>query len=283
VIRDKWYVVRKTTTVLIIVLTTYHVSRTTAYADTGFLAQQAQLAWQDRDKPGQTEAAIQLWRQAAKAEPNNVDLWINLSKAQGRAVRHAKTTEERQKWADEARASAEQAVKISPNRSDALTAYGESLGQWANAHKGIHSLSTVHHAVDALRKAISLNPKNAYAHMLLAEFYRQAPRHISIGDKTKALEQARLAVEYGPEYTIDHLVLARALLDLDKKDEAIAVLQKTLALTAPASVIPETRADQETAANMLTSLGIVPAHPLDHSASSGTPQCGEAAGVCTEK
>ncbi len=64
VIRDKWYVVRRIVKVLAITLITYHVPRTTLYADQGFLTQQAQLAWQDRDKPGQTEQAIQIWKQA---------------------------------------------------------------------------------------------------------------------------------------------------------------------------------------------------------------------------
>ncbi len=218
-----------------------------------------------------------------KRNPIAWSLWIDLARAQGRAVRHAKTPDERQKWADEARTSAEQAVKIAPSDSDAFAVYGEALGQWANTHKGIHSLGTVGQAVDALQKAISLDPKNAHAHMVLAEFYRQAPKHISVGDKAKALEQARLAVEDGPDYAINHLALARALLDLGKKEEGIAELQKALTLPAPPDAIPETRADQEAASNLLKSLGVTPTHKIDHEAASGTPQCGEAAGVCSEK
>jgi len=70
------------------------------------LSEQAQATWQSRDRPGQTEAAIRLFRQAAEAEPNNTELWIKLSKALGRAVRHAASTQEKRKWADEARSAA---------------------------------------------------------------------------------------------------------------------------------------------------------------------------------
>ncbi len=241
------------------------------YAETGFLEQQAQLAWKDRDQPGKTAEAIQLWEQAAKAEPGRADLWIALSKALGRAVRHTDSSDERQKWADEARAAAEKATLRDPSSAEAFAAYGEALGQWANAHKGVHSLGVVKQAVAALQKAIALNPKYAYAHMLLAEFYRQSPRLVSVGNKDKALEEARLAVEYGPEHAINHLVLARAYLDLGKKEDGVAELQKISTLTPPADAIPETRSDQQTAAAMLQSLG------------QKSPQCGEAAGVCSEQ
>ncbi len=271
--RDKWYVVRRMVMTLAVLLTTYHVSRTTASADAGFLEQQAQLAWQERSKPGKTEEAVQLWELAAKADPGRADLWIALSKALGRAVRHAKTSDEKHRWADEARDAAKKAIQKSPSNAEAYAAYGEALGQWANAHKGLHSLSKVRQAVDALEHSITLNPKYAYAHMLLAEFYRQSPRLVSIGNKKKALKHARLAVEYSPGYAINHLVLARAYLDLGSKEEGIAELQKILTLTPPADAIPETQADQETAAAMLKSLGIIPA----------PSHCGETDGLCTEQ
>jgi tetratricopeptide (TPR) repeat protein len=272
-IRGMGYGVRRTVKILIVLLTTYHLSCPTLHADAGFLAQQAQLAWQERDKPGQTETAIHLWEQAVQAEPNRGELWIALAKAMGRAVRHSRTSKEREQWADQARAAAKKAVEKNPASAEAYAAYGEALGQWANAHKGVHSLSAVHEAVDMLQKSIAMNPQYAYAHMLLAEFYRQSPRLFSVGDKQKALEQAQKAVEYGPGYAINHLVLARACLDLGNKNEAIAELQKIGSLTPPADAIPETRADQETAVALLQSLGINPA----------LPQCGEAGGVCTEQ
>jgi tetratricopeptide (TPR) repeat protein len=249
----------------------------------GFLEQQAELAWQDRENPGKTEEAIHIWEQAARAEPGRADLQIALSKALGRAVRHAGSSPERQKWADQARAAAEKATLDDPSSAAAFAAYGEALGQWADAHKGVHSLGVVRQAVDALQKAIALNPKYAYAHMLLAEFYRQSPRVLSVGNKEKALEQARLAVQFGPGYAINHLVLARALLDVGKKEEGAAELQKISALPPPADAIPETRSDQRTAESMLKSMGFAPASKIDASPAGETPHCGEAAGTCSEQ
>lgn len=263
-------------------LFTVHCPLSISYAES-FLAQQAQLAWQHRDEPGQTEQAIQIWQQAIQAEPQRADLYIPLTRACGRAVRHAPNPEQHKHWADLGRKYGEQAVAGNPQSSEAWAAYGEALGQWAQAHKGIHSLKAVRQAVDALKKAIELDPKNAYAHMLLSSFYRESPGLISVGDKTKALEQGRLAVQWGPGFAINHLVLAKSLIEAGHKDEAAAELQKILALSPPADAVPETRADQDTARTMLQSMGIAPAAIVHGTSTQTSTACGSPDGVCKEQ
>jgi tetratricopeptide (TPR) repeat protein len=240
------------------------------HADSGSVAKEAQAAWQNRDRAGQTEKAIALWDKALHEDPNDSQIYIQLTKACGRQVRHTSEAAERTRWADKAREYGTQAVAKNPQSSEAFASYGEALGQWADAHKGVHSLKVVQEAVDALKKAIALDPKNAYAHMLLASFYREAPKMISVGDKQKALEQAKLAVEAGPGYAINHLVLAKVYIDLGKKQEGIDQLQAAVALPAPVDAIPETRADQEAAETLLKKMGVAPA-------------CGENGGYCSEQ
>jgi tetratricopeptide (TPR) repeat protein len=214
-------------------------------------AEEAQAAWAQRDQAGQTEKAIRFWQQALKENPNQPELWLDLTKALGRAVRHAKNGAARKKWADEARAAGEKGVAENPGKPEALAYYAEAIGQWADAHKGPGSLKKVKLAVEALKKALALNPHYAYAHMLLAEFYRQAPSFISVGDKKKALEQAQAAVQDDPAHAINHVVYARALLDNNRKEEAMTQLRTALSLPAPADAVPETKADQETARELL--------------------------------
>jgi len=107
----------------------------------------------------------------------------------------------------------------------------------------------------------------------LSEFYRQSPTFISIGDKEKALKHAKLAVEYGPAYAINHLVFAHTLLTRGKRRKYCGAAKNHVSFS-PADAIPETRADQETAQSMLRSLGVSPEPP--------TP-CGEAGKACGEK
>jgi tetratricopeptide (TPR) repeat protein len=236
------------------------------------LPSQAQAAWAQRDQPGQTEKAIDLWQKALKENPNQPELWINVTKALGRAVRHASATAEKRKWADQAREAGEKAVTQNPQSPEAWAYNAEAIGQWANAHKGPGSLRKVRQAVDALKKSIAMKPDYAYAHMLLAEFYRQAPAHISVGDKKKALEEAKLAVTHGPGYAINHIAYARALIDNNQKASAIAELRAVLILTPPRNAVPETHADQETARELLKSVGAADSS----SAAKSTGPCSEA-------
>lgn len=215
----------------------------------------ADLAWEHRDQQGQTEKAIELWAQEFKANPGRTELLIRLTQASGRAYRHATSKEKRRYWADTARSFGERAVAQNPGSAAAFTEYGAALGQWAESRRSVGSLKVVKQAVEMLNKAIAMDPNNFFAHMLLAEFYRETPRTISIGDKDKALKQARLAVQTGPAYAIAHLSLAKCLLALDQKEEAIQELQKVLSLPVPAGWGPETRSDKETAQKLLTKLG----------------------------
>src|SRR5579872_2765488 len=54
-------------------------------------ALEAEKAWAKRDQPGQTERAIELWQKALASQPQSVDVLTRLTRACGRAVRHAPT------------------------------------------------------------------------------------------------------------------------------------------------------------------------------------------------
>ena len=79
--------------------------------------------------------------------------------------------------------------------------------------------------------------------MLLSQFYRGAPSHFSVGDKKKALEEARLAAQYGPGKPVNHLALAEAYLATDDKDQAVRELETVLKLPPPAEY-PSRRLDR---------------------------------------
>ena len=216
---------------------------------------EAQAAWAERAAAGKTEEAIRLWKDALAKDPAcPPETWILLSKAIGRAVRHSEGVQAK-KWADAALATSKTAIEKNPQNSDAWAEYGEAIGQWANLHKGFGSLKRVKEAVKALNTSLEYDPSNAYAHMLLAEFYRQAPSTISIGDKKLALLHAHIAVEKGPTYAINHLVYAKTLKDVGRKEEAIDQLNQVLKLSPPVDAIPETHNDQATARQLLREWG----------------------------
>ncbi len=242
------------------------------------LTDEAQTAWSHREQPGQTEMAIELWDKAFKENPSQTEILILLTKASGRAFRHANAND-RKHWADVARRYGETAIAKNPQSSDAYAQYGAALGQWAQMHKGIHSVKVVREAMELLRRSVAMDAKNALPHMLLAEIFRRAPHWITKGDKAKALEEAHLAAQLGNTYAINHLTLARALLDNGDKEGAISELGKILDLPAPPDAIPEHHSDQETARELLNKLGgtVQRANP----STSSTPNCGSD-GMCKE-
>jgi tetratricopeptide (TPR) repeat protein len=216
---------------------------------------QAEREWRHRALPGHTEAAIEHWKNAIKLDPGHSGVYIALTRACGRAYRHSETTRDKQHWADEGRIYGALAIANNSNSPQAYAEYGTALGQWAEAHKGVHSLRAVRDAITNLNQAITLNPRYAFAHMVLAEFYRQSPGWpVSVGDMKKALQQAQLAVQYGGEYAINHIVLAKVYLSMAKKPEAKQELEKALALKAPDDAVPETRTDQAEARELLKGL-----------------------------
>lgn len=217
--------------------------------------QQAHVAWSHRDQPGQTERAIELWEQIIQTEPSRGDLYISLTKACGRAYRHAKSSKERRRWADRGRHYGELAVSKNRDNANAYAEYSAAIGQWAAAHKGMHSLSAVRQAIHILEKGLTLDPHHATSHMLLAAYYLESPGWpISVGDKKKALDHAQRAVEYDPSYAIHHLILARVYLALRQKGEARKELETILSLSPPPDAIPETKTNQEDARDLLKSL-----------------------------
>jgi tetratricopeptide (TPR) repeat protein len=218
------------------------------------LLKEAEAAWQRRDQPGQTEAAIDLWKKALEADPQKTELNIRLAKAAGRAYRKSSEKKTRQQWADEAKRFGAAAVQAGPENPEALSAYAESLGQWSQANKGVGSLKEVRKAVEVLEKAVSIDPKHCFSHMLLANFYDKAPRMLSVGDKKKALEHAERAVECDPDTSIYHVTLAEVYLARGRKADAKVELEKTLALPLSKEWAPETRSDQAKARELLKEL-----------------------------
>lgn len=218
------------------------------------LLKKADTAWQKREDPQQTREAIQRWKQALEQDPKHTELYYRLAKASGRAYRDSSVSKERKSWAAQGLQYAKQAIRSEPQKPEALAAYAEALGQSAQANKGPSGLKNVKLAVKALNQAIEIQPRYAYAHMMLSNFYRQAPRVISIGNLDKALEHARLAVEYDPHAGINHVTLAEALIENNKKDEAKVELEKALNVTHSPDRLPENKSDQEKARKLLQSL-----------------------------
>jgi len=232
---------------ILLAVTIYYSPLTTHAAS---LEQQAEDAWAKRADFQQTLKAIERWQDALKEKDASAEIWIRLTEAMGRAVRRSGTKASAKKWAEQARDTGKTAVEKNPSSAPAHAFYAEALGQWANTHKGLSSLKAVKQAVKQLDKAVDIDPKYGYAHMLLAEFYRKAPSSVSVGDKDKALHHAEIAATVEPDRAINRLAYARSLVEHGKTDAAMEQLLFIDKMTPRNDLLPETEANKEDAKKM---------------------------------
>ncbi len=114
----------------------------------------------------------------AKAEPKNAEAWILLTRARLQA-----------NLAETAIDSAQKAVKLAPNNSQAYFILGNAYGSRIGQVNMLSQASMAPKIRDAFEKTVALDPNNLDAREGLIQFYLQAPSMFG-GSKEKANVQA---------------------------------------------------------------------------------------------
>ena len=115
----------------------------------------------------------------AKANPNNVEALINLTRKRLQAGK-----------AEAAVDSAEQAVELAPNNAQAQFWLGNAYGSYIGKVGMLSKMSIAPKLRDAFQTTINLDPNNLDARESLIQFYLQAPSVVG-GGKDKAMFQAQ--------------------------------------------------------------------------------------------
>ncbi len=217
----------------------------------------ADLCWSQRSGPGMTDALLATLEEADKDYPGEGQILWRLSRAYWwKSTRFPKDDKKtRIEWLDRAKAVGEAAAKAAPGDANAHYWYAAAMAETGVAKGILQSLFMVKPTKEALDRGLAADPAHASCHYLLAELYLQLPGPpLSIGNKKKSVEEARLAVKYGPNSSSHRLVLGRALIATKQYDEAREALNALLAM-APDPGDPEgTRADQDEARAELQSI-----------------------------
>lgn len=162
-------------------------------------------------RAGRLDEAITLFRQAVKADPQNVDTRLELAEAllangQERAARNELT----------------HLLKLRPNHAEALSRLAElylGMGEW-------------HQVENLLRRALHLEPDNEALQQQMAYFLRQQGQRLH-GEGH--LAAARRAFEEGTHYLPDdyslYIDLGRVDLDSERPEAAREDFERALALT----------------------------------------------------
>ncbi len=121
------------------------------------------------------------------------------------------------------------ASTLQPNRPDGYFWMAANMGALAESYGLGAGLKYRGQIKDALETALRLDPAylDGSADRALGRWYERVPGLFG-GSKKKSEEHLRKALTYGPNSTVTHFFLAETLLDMDRKEEARAELQKVL-------------------------------------------------------
>jgi tetratricopeptide (TPR) repeat protein len=165
----------------------------------------------------------------------------------------ASTTEDKLAAYDRGREIGKRAVELAPRNPEAHVWYGINTGRWGltkGVMRSLFLLPTVRQEVDA---TLALDPQNLRALALSGNVFLEVPGLFG-GDREKAEQQFRRALELDPRFTVARVDLARVLIATRRYADARRELQRVIDEPTPNSVADWTVKDLPRARELLESI-----------------------------
>jgi tetratricopeptide (TPR) repeat protein len=165
----------------------------------------------------------------------------------------ATTTEDKLAAYDRGREIGKRAVELAPRNPEAHVWYGINTGRWGltkGVMRSLFLLPTVRQEVDA---TLALDPQNLRALALSGNVFLEVPDLFG-GDREKAEQQFRKALELDPRFTVARVDLARVLIATRRYADARRELQRVIDEPTPNSVPDWTVKDLPRARELLESI-----------------------------
>jgi tetratricopeptide (TPR) repeat protein len=165
----------------------------------------------------------------------------------------ATTTDDKLSAYDRGREIAKRAVELAPRNPEAHVWYGINAGRWGltkGVMRSLFLLPTVRQEADT---TLELDPKNLRALALSGNVFLEVPGLFG-GDRAKAEQQFRKALEIDPHFTVARVDLARVLIANARYPEARQELQRVVDERAPNNIADWTAKDLPRARQLLESL-----------------------------
>lgn len=165
----------------------------------------------------------------------------------------ATTTEHKLAAYDRGREIGRRAVELAPRNPEAHVWYGINTGRWGltkGVMRSLFLLPTVRQEVDT---TLALDPRNLRALALSGNVFLEVPGLFG-GDRAKAEEQFRKALQIDPHFTVARVDLARVLIATSRYAEARRELERVVAERTPTNLADWTVKDLPRARELLASL-----------------------------
>jgi tetratricopeptide (TPR) repeat protein len=172
--------------------------------------------------------AADIWSERLKANPKDFESAWKLSRALYWLGGHGPEAQ-RQKDLESGTEYGRLASTIDPNRPEGYFWMAANEGTLAESYGLRAGLKYRGQIKDALEMVLKIDPAylDGSADRALGRWYERVPGLFG-GDKKKSEEHLRKSLQYDPNSTASLFFLAETLIDMDRKPEARAALQKLL-------------------------------------------------------
>ena len=214
----------------------------------------ADALYANRADLGVARRATELWAQQLQRDGRNYEAAWKLARARYWLGNHVPQAERRallEAGIDASRT----AIALAPNRPEGHFWKAANMGSLAESFGLRQGLKYRGEIKDALLIVLKLDPafQHGSADRALGRWYYKVPGLFG-GSRKKAEEHLRRSLTYQPASIASRYFLAETLLDMDRRIEAIAELQKVLDLTPDPDWIPEDREFKDKAQRLLNTL-----------------------------
>jgi tetratricopeptide (TPR) repeat protein len=214
-------------------------------------AQNPDDLYNDREHLASARKAADIWAAEVSADPRNFDAAWKLARVYYWLGGHA-PQEERRAFLQKGITAAQQAVAGQPNRPEGHFWSAANMGTMAEASGLTTGLKYRKPVKNELETVLKLDPSfmDGSADRVLGRWYFRVPGLFG-GSKTQAEAHLRASLKYDPNSTVSHYFLAELLLDVGRKSEARAELQKVIDAPFNAQWAPEDREYKDKARALL--------------------------------
>lgn len=223
-----------------------------ARAETPSEAAQALIASYHED-PTRIDRARELL-EAALQRDRQVETMITLARVcllQGEV--RAQTSDEKLAAYDRGREIARRAIELAPKSEDAHFWFVANTGRWGQTKGVLRSLFLLPTMREELDIILGLSPRSARAHNVAGNLMSEVPGLLG-GDKAKAEEHFKKALDIDPRYTIARVDFGKFLIATGRHADARRELQRVLDEKSPANLADWTIRDVPRARQLLESI-----------------------------
>jgi tetratricopeptide (TPR) repeat protein len=210
--------------------------------------------YRQRENLGAARQAAELWGQRLKANGQDFESAWKLARTYYWLGGHA-PEKERKDFLEAGIAAGRTAATLEPRRPEGFFWIAANMGALAESFGLRQGLKYRGDIRDNLQIALKLDP--AFQHgspdRALGRWYHKVPGLFG-GSRKRAEEHLRRSLAYNQNSIVTHFFLAELLLDMDRRGEAIAELQKVLDLPVDPEWGPEDRGFKQQAQKLMMTL-----------------------------